>query len=154
MRSIQKEHRFYIWGCADVINPTFCDVLTVYHQIESNKWVRSVYKECYFGVNNVETISGATLSQASSYIARIPYYGERNKLQITSGDIVVLGEISDTISDEKGKRPNDLIAKYKPNCFTVRTFKDNTKILNKFANGIMQRNDYSKNGCHYKLTGA
>jgi len=137
-----------------VINPTFCDVLTVYHQVKPNEWVRSVHKECYFGVNNVENLNGTTLSQASSYIARIPYLGEENALQIASGDIVVLGEINDVISDEKGKRPNDLIAKYKPNCFAVRTFKDNTKIFKNKTNSIMQLNHYSKNGCHYKLIGA
>ena len=137
-----------------MINPTFCDVLTVYHQVKPNEWVRSVHKECYFGVNNVENLNGTTLSQASSYIARIPYRGERYALQIASGDIVVLGEINDVISDEKGKRPNDLIAKYKPDCFTVRTFKDNTKIFKKNMNSNMQQFYYSKNGCHYKLIGA
>lgn len=134
-----------------MINPTFCDVLTVYHQVKPNEWVRSVHKECYFGVNNVENLNGTTLSQASSYIARIPYYGEKSALQISSGDIVVLGKIYFEISDEKGCRPNDLIAKYKPNCFTVRTFKDNTKIFKDST--YATKNNYIKNGCHYKLIG-
>jgi len=129
-----------------VINPTFSDVLTVYHQqkqldAETNrnitKWIRSVFNECYFGVSNVESLNGTTLSQASSYIARIPYKGKA--LEIAPGDIVVLGSVNDEVIDAQGKRTTDLIAKYKPNCFTVRTFKDNTKIIH---------------SAHYKLIGA
>ena len=129
-----------------MINPIFKDTITVFHQERrldktTNRavivWKRNVYTNCYFGTNNVETLNGNTLSQASSYIARIPYTNKT--INVCSGDIVVLGKINDIVSDVQGSRASDIVAKYKPNCFTVRTFKDNTKI---------------SHGSHYKLTGA
>ena len=129
-----------------MINPTFKDTITVFHQeghlnTATNRtvtiWKRNLYTDCYFGVNNVETLNGNTLSQASSYTVRIPYANEA--ININSGDIVVLGKVNDTIADVQGNRASDIISKYKPNCFTVRTVKDNTKILH---------------GSHYKLIGA
>lgn len=129
-----------------MINPTFKDVVTHYHQKReidevtkrsNTVWVRNVYKNCYFGTNEAESVSGNTLSQASSYTVRIPH--ENKKIEVISGDIIVRGEVSDEISNVQGERTTDLISKYKPDCFTVRVITDNTKI---------------KHGAHYKLTGA
>lgn len=129
-----------------MINPTFCETITHYQQKkvinpDNNRseimWERKAYKNCYFGANSVENLSGNTLSQASSYTVRIPYDDE--KKVFTSGDIIVCGEVTDEISNVSGSRTADLIAKYKPDCFTVRTITDNTKI---------------PHGAHYKLTGA
>lgn len=137
---------YSIWVVLNMINPTFSNTVTHYHQKKTfneqtkrteTEWVRNVYKECYFGSNDVENIQGNTLSQASSYIARIPFDG--TKKAFISGDIIVLGEVIDEIGDIQGQRATDLIAKYKPDCFTVRTISDNTKITY---------------GAHYKLTGA
>ena len=128
-----------------MIDPTFNETVTVYHQHkfydETKKrnvteWTRAVYNECYFGLQKSESLNGNTLSHTSSYTAKIPYNGK--VLVIAPGDIVVLGEVYDTIDDVQSKRATDLINKYKANCFTVRTFSDNTKI---------------PEDAHYKLTG-
>ena len=129
-----------------MINPTFVSTVTHYGQkkeVDSTtnrnviKWERKCYKNCYFGVNSVESLSGNTLSQASSYTVRIPFSGE--ELEFNSGDIIVLGEVTDDVDNTTGNRTSDLIAKYKPDCFTVRTVSDNTKL---------------SHGAHFKLTGA
>lgn len=126
-----------------MINPTFNQTITLYHQskdVSSGKtvamWTRTVHKECFYGTQKAENLNGNTLSQASSYIARIPYNG--TAIDVGDGDIVVLGDVMDEIVDVQGSRATDLLQKYKPDCFVVRTCSDNTKIAH---------------GAHYKLTG-
>ena len=142
---MRKVIRFCIWGLVNVINPTFNTTITLYHQHkyidETTKqtvteWKRSNHNECYYGTQKAESLNGNTLSQASSYIVRIPYNG--TSVEIAEGDIVICGDVADEIKDIQGKRVTDLIQKYKPDCFVVRTCTDNTKILY---------------GAHYKLTG-
>ena len=126
-----------------MINPIFNQTITLYHQskdVSSVKtitvWTRTVHTECYYGTQKAENLSGNTLSQASSYIVRIPYNG--TKIDVCEGDVIVCGSVSDEITDMQGSRMTDLLKKYKPDCFTVRTCSDNTKIAH---------------GAHYKLTG-
>ena len=128
-----------------MIDPTFNTTVTLYHQHkhldETSKknvteWIRTVYKECYYGTQKAEDLNGNTLSQASSYVVKIPYNG--TELNILPGDIIVKGVADDIIADVQGYRATDLINKYKPDCFTVRTSSDNTKI---------------EEDAHYKVTG-
>lgn len=134
-----------------MINPSFNTSITLYHQIKEvdeekkrniTRWERTVYKECYFGTKIAENLNGTTLAQASSYIVRIPHKNTHAKnsvgIFIVPGDVIVNGIVTDEVEDVTGKRITDIIAKYKPNCFTVRTFSDNTKI---------------PFGAHYKATG-
>ena len=118
-----------------MITPTFNDNITVYHCIKRldeatkrnvTEWQRQVYTDCYFGIKEVETLSGNTLTKANSYTVRIPSDG--TVLPVIPGDLVVLGAVNDEISDTQGNRTSDLIERYKPNVCTVRTVRDNTKI--------------------------
>ncbi len=114
-----------------MINPTFKDTVTVYHQIKDKEqpktiWKRCVYTECFFGTVDAEGLSGNTLSDASTFIVRIPYTDA--VVEIAPGDVVVKGAIPLEIADVAGQRINDLLARYKPNAFTVRSTADNTKI--------------------------
>ena len=126
-----------------MINPTFKDMVTLYHQrkdIESGrtvtKWTRKVFKECFFGEQIAENVTGNTLSLANGYTARIPFTGDA--VAIAPGDIIVKGRVTDEIEDVAGKRVNDLLAKYRPDAFTVHAVSDNTKI---------------PQGAHYKAVG-
>lgn len=128
-----------------MLNPTFADTITLYHQHKYfneetkrnvTEWIRSVHEECFFGSEEVKTVNGTTVSLASNYITRIPYNGAM--VEVAPGDIVVRGNVPDEIIDVQGQRATDLLAKHKPDSFTVRAFKDNTK---------------SSHGAHYKLTG-
>ena len=126
-----------------MINPTFKDTVTLYHQLKDVvnnrtviKWVRTVFENCFFGSQIAQDLSGNTLSLASSYTVRIPFEGK--SVEIAPGDIVVRGEVMDEIEDVVDKRANDLLAKYRPDAFTVRAVSDNTKI---------------PQGAHYKAVG-
>lgn len=129
-----------------MINPTFCDSVTVYHQVkkldETTKrnviqWIRTVYHDCFFGTTTAQALNGTTLSVADSYTVRIP--AGASVSPIGPGDIVIKGEVFDEVSDVAGSRASDLLNRYKPNSFTVRAYSDNTKL---------------KYGAHYKLIGA
>lgn len=128
-----------------MINPTFNTTITIYHQckyfdenIKKNviTWERAVYDFCFYNNQIAENLSGNNLTQASTYITRIPYTG--TTLSFSPGDIVIKGIATDIIEDSQGKRTTDLIKKYKPDCFVVRAVSDNTKI---------------QEDAHYKLTG-
>lgn len=128
-----------------MINPTFCNTVTVYHQEKTVdeatkrnviKWIRKVYHDCFFGTVTAQALNGTTLSVADSYIVRIP--ASASISPISPGDIVIKGEVADEVSDVAGCRATDVLNRYKPNSFTVRAFSDNTKL---------------KQGAHYKLTG-
>ena len=127
-----------------MINPTFCDTVTVYHQQKKENeltkrnvivWKRTVYQNCYFGTTTAQALSGTTLSVANGYTVRIP---SKSTLDISPGDIAIRGEVSHTIQDVAGCRATDVLNRYKPNSFTVRAVQDNTKL---------------NHGAHYKLTG-
>lgn len=136
-----------------MITPAFSDTITLYHKWtrlnpETNKnetsWVRFVLKDCCFVMQDVKTLSDMTLKQASSYTVRIPqnddfveYYAGTG-FSVAPDDIVIKGEVNDEVREEQGYRTSDLLKKYKPFCFTVKTFADDTKI---------------QNGAHYKITG-
>lgn len=126
-----------------MINPTFKDTVTLYHQHKEaengrtvTKWTRKVFKECFFGTQIAQNTTGNTLSLASGYTVRIPQTDAA--LEFAPGDIIVKGVVTDEIEDVAGKRVNDLLAKYRPDAFTVRTVSDNTKI---------------PQGAHYKAVG-
>lgn len=126
-----------------MINPTFKDMVTLYHQqreVTNNrtviKWMRTVFENCFFGSQIAQGMNGNTLSLASSYTVRIPFEGKT--VEIAPGDIIVRGEVMDEIEDVSGKRVNDLLAKYRPDAFTVRAVSDNTKL---------------PHGAHYKAVG-
>lgn len=129
-----------------MINPTFCNTVTIYHQErkidETTKrsvihWIRTVYHDCFFGCHTAESLNGTTLAIANGYTVRIPAASPIGS--ICPGDIAVKGAILDEVTEESGNRITDLLNRYKPNSFTVRAVSDNTKI---------------KHGAHIKLTGA
>lgn len=129
-----------------MINKTFCDTVTVYHQEKSIdeatkrsvvRWIRTVYPSCYFGSHIAESLNGTTLAIANGYTVRIP--ADVPLYSVCPGDIVVKGDISDEATEESGNRITDILNRYKPNSFTVRAVADNTKI---------------RYGAHIKLIGA
>ena len=127
-----------------MINESFNTKITLYHQVKNydeatkrsvTEWKRNVFDDCFFGTDVAQSLNGNTLTQASSFIVRIPSVGE---LDILPGDIIVKGEIFEDITDEANKRINDVLNRYKPYSFTIRTVCDNRMITE---------------GAHYKLTG-
>lgn len=121
-----------------MINPTFCDTITLYHRDNStNQWSRQVFKECYFGIEEGSALSGVNLKKGNTYLVRIPTVTPK-VVKIQPGDVVVKGIVTDNLADVQGQRVSDLLAKHKPDCFVVSGIKHNTKI---------------KFGAHIKVTG-
>ena len=121
-----------------MINPTFCDTITLYHRDKStNQWSGQVFRECYFGNEESSSTSGVNLKKGNTYIVRIPTVTSR-VVKVQTGDVIVKGYVTDDIADVQGQRVSDLLAKYRPYCFTVSGIKYNTKI---------------KFGAHIKVTG-
>lgn len=115
-----------------MINPAFCDVITLYHQIKiraengrtQTSWKRFVFRNCFFKAERVNNLENGVVRFANSYICRIP----GTSADISPGDIVIKGIANDEISDVHGCRPNDVTAKYTPYCFTVAAVAVNNKI--------------------------
>lgn len=127
-----------------MITEVFNAKITLYHAVKEydditkrnvTKWVRSIFNDCFFGTDIAQSLNGNTLTQASSFIVRIPGIGE---LDILPGDIIVKGEIFEDINDEANKRINDVLNRHKPYSFTIRAVCDNRMITE---------------GAHYKITG-
>ena len=103
---------------------------------------RRVLNNVFYKAEKTEQLSGPALYQASSYIVRIPqdtaYLPHSQFAQqpeenigdyftLNTGDLVFKGEIDEEIDETvSGMRANDLLNKYMPDCFTVKTFSDNT----------------------------
>lgn len=103
---------------------------------------RHVLNNVFYKAEKAEQLSGSALYQASSYIVRIPQdpayiphsqfvqqpeESLSNYFTLNTGDLVFKGEIDEEIDETvRGVRANDLLNKYMPDCFTVKTFSDNT----------------------------
>lgn len=114
-----------------MIDPTFRFTVTVYRKCISQKdgrnvteWHKSIYRDCFFGMTAIRQLNGNVLSMADEYVCRIPFTGK--KLELSPGDVIVKGAVSDTVSDKQGERIGDLLNKYKSESFTVRSVSDNT----------------------------
>lgn len=108
-----------------MINPSFCDAITLYHRNSStNEWERAYIKECCFVADTGEALNGVNLKDKSTYLVRISDI----EIKVSMGDIIVKGSVEDTIEDVAGKRASDILSRYKPECFTVQGVKYNTII--------------------------
>lgn len=132
---------------------SFVHTVTLYNKLENRStgltvisWKRTVLKNCYFGTVLAHTLSDTSLSEQNSFVCRIledprfteDYTGEENSFTLRPGDIIIRGDISDEISDEKGKRPADLLKKYCGRGFMIKAVSINTSL---------------QNGKHYRVSG-
>lgn len=99
-------------------NPNYKMTLTHYH-----KGKRSVYKNCFFKCGTALVVSETQAKHVNSYIARI---SQVEGLEAEVGDLIVLGEVEDEITGEKGHTLTEVMNRYKPNSFRVTSVSDNT----------------------------
>lgn len=129
--------------------------ITVYNRLvdpttQKISWYRTTVKNCFWKyVTNTYTIgrggisaSGVTL-ETKDVICRIPkdkrfieksawkeLSDKSNRFTLAKGDIIVLGEIADTIDEyTAGQRSTDLITKYKENgeCLEIESWVNNVQ---------------------------
>lgn len=87
-------------------------------------WNKSWHNNCFYGETKKQILNGTTIQYLSQVFARIP-----GNIVLSQGDIIVKGTINDELDEYvAGFRSNDLLNKYKGNCFIVNTAKDNTKL--------------------------
>lgn len=110
------------------------DDITLYHQVKSKDvngktevtWTRSVIKDCFYGRKVQRTINGDEIVSTNTHIVRIPASSVSEGFALSKGDIIVKGDVSDTIP--KNDSGSSLRAKYPDNCFVVNAVVDNTKL--------------------------
>ena len=116
-------------------NPNYMHTITLYHKRVENKkevWTRTIIEKCFFKVETTLSQNGTDVTKSNTYTARIP----KMDIDIALDDIVVYGSVNDMIGPEQNA--TQLLRKYKPDAFRVRTLADNTRF---------------KHGKHYRLGG-
>lgn len=106
-----------------MINANFCNTITWYHLSKTESadtWSREVIPNCSFVSMIKESVTDTNkISVARMFTVRIP-----KKISITHGDIIVHGEVADTIGDNM--TAPQLLQKYLDTSFQVRAVSDNT----------------------------
>lgn len=144
------------------MNPVWWDkTLTIYNKYTNPltqviTWHRTVINDCFWKNTSDKVLVGTVTLETNNIIARIPKQNNfkprfewekipNDKMSdyftLSSGDIIVLGDIEDEIDEyTQGKRLNDFLNKYKKlGVMTVQEFADNTGV--------------SRNNEHYYVKG-
>lgn len=122
--------------------PTFDYTITVINKLKAQHsatkldvWYKTVLHHNAFTSQTMRNVTGTTASVASVYTVRVPLndkytpYSEwisdpSQGFTFSLGDIIIKGVIDEiTITPNN---VNQILQKYQPNAFTVKSFKDNT----------------------------
>lgn len=128
--------------------PTWWDkTLTLYNKYTASDgqvtWYRTVLESCFWKYTGEEVrVNDSTLStkdttcripniQKVDYVPKDVWNGledKSNNFTLGRGDILVLGKVTDTISEyTRGQRSTDLLNKYKERgCVEINEYRDNT----------------------------
>lgn len=153
MQEVSFEDRIIICGAGEM-NPNYIYTITLYNCIKAKDtgttkdiWRKTTLKDCFYKAGETIVQDGTSVSKVNTYTARIPAddrfirYPLYCKIPdghftVSTGDIVILGECEDEVTDELPAVK--LLIKHKPDAFRVSAFSDNTGCLA---------------GRHYKLGG-
>lgn len=121
--------------------PTFDYTITVFNKLSYQDsasgldvWEKTVLHNCYWGSKAVRSVQGTTVSIGSAFVVRVPKndaykpYSEwkndfKDGFTFSTGDFIVKGEVTEEVTAANIKK---VIAKYRPEAFEVRLFRDNT----------------------------
>lgn len=131
-------HRFYVVGIDMSIyrKALWNEDVTVFHQttdIVSNKkvvsWERYIYSNCFWKLQNKQTLGGTQIVLNPVYIVRVPD-NQATEFHTVLGDIVVKGNVPepDANDSEYPTTPTALMKLYGEDCFMVKSITDNTKM--------------------------
>lgn len=127
------------------------DTITIYNRYEDPQtnlitWTNTVIPGCFFKNTNNKVTVGQTVIESDNVVVRIPenanykpyveWIALGNDVRpgyftLHTGDIIILGQISDTIDEyDKTKNSNAFLSKYKnlSECLVIDTFADNTRV--------------------------
>ena len=129
--------------------PWWDKTLTIYNKYTDPQtrvviWHRHVVEKAFWKAANNKITIGKVALETNDILCRIrpdaaykpkhewiniPNDQMGNYFTLGQGDIIVLGEVDDTINEyESGKRSTDLVNKYKAlqGCFVINSWSDNT----------------------------
>ena len=116
------------------------ETVTVFNRYEDDAtglvtWYSKVLRHCFWKCVNNQHTANNTVADASSVTVRIPQSGrfklpyewnglanKENYFTFNTGDIIISGEVSETIDEyTAGIRSADILSKYSGCCMTVQT---------------------------------
>lgn len=115
------------WIDRSILRALFTDTVTVYNQISDSVWKRFVVKGVQWSEKNEKKNENGKLSIVKYVSVTFPE-GTYEALEFNSekeSDCIVLGEVNDVITGEKGNRTSDFLKKY-PNSGLIKSVKDNS----------------------------
>ena len=110
------------------MNPNYVHTVTLYRK-RDGIWGKTVLHGCFWKsvTNTVQSGEQATVS--NTYTVRIPLSSAGDGFSILPGDLAVLGDCQDEISNEPGYREAEVLRRHKPDAFRVTAYSDNTDHL-------------------------
>lgn len=124
------------------------DTITLYNKYSDSAthrdtWYRTIIQNCFYDHETAKVTVGTSVIQSDNSLCRIRiddrFVDKRtwdelsedeksNHFTLAIGDIIVAGEVDDSIDDyAKDKRSSDLVKKYKswPGCFSIESVRIN-----------------------------
>ena len=97
------------------LNPNYNQSITILHK-QDGEWEKTEVEECFFRVSvssNVDANGNEVLSDAA--LARIPFPAP----EICKGDLIIRGQIPETVTGESPNTVSEILERYKPDAFRV-----------------------------------
>lgn len=115
------------------MNPNYVHTITIYHKQEK-LWIKTVLENCFWK-SGIAIVPGGTessktqVSQTNTYTVRIPMSVAGSDFEVSTDDIVILGECQDDIAGKSPDTAVEVLHRHKPDAFKVTAFADNTSHL-------------------------
>lgn len=131
------------------LNPNYDQTITLFSCLKGadnpdgnvDVWYKTVLPECFFKCQQNAIQSGTSSQMAGTYTARVPAstkyrpYAEWIKIPAASrgqyftgnlGDVIILGNSAEAISNASPNTATQALSRNKPNAFKVTAFSDNS----------------------------
>lgn len=131
------------------LNPNYDQTITLFNCLKgadnpdgnTDVWYKTVLPDCFFKCQQSAVTSGTSSQMSAAYIARIPAstqyrpYAEWVKIPAASrsqyftgnlGDVIILGNSVEVISNASPNTASQVLNRNKPNAFKATAFSDNS----------------------------
>lgn len=106
------------------MNPNYRHSLTFYHYDKATKtWTRTALMNCSYKMSLSESQNGTNQNKSADYMVRVP---ESVAITADIGDLIIYGTVTDSITGVSPNTVAEILEKYKPSAFRVKSFADNT----------------------------
>lgn len=131
------------------LNPNYDQTITLFNCLKgadnpdgnTDVWYKTVLPDCFYKCQQSAVTSGTSSQMAATYIARVPAstryrpYAEWVKIPAASrgqyftgnlGDVIILGNSAETISNASPNTASQVLSRNKPSAFKATAFSDNS----------------------------